>query len=83
MTETSRFLTVGRPGQIKDPWPVRDERIPLWACRCVLVCAGDPRPGVPALAMSDAGLGASLTLGYCPGDTGLRRCPPVCPSGQL
>ena len=68
MTDAERFsLLVGVMGA-SDVWPVRDERIPPDVPMCAGYVSGVPRLGVPALLMSDAGLGVT-NPGYRPGDT--------------
>ncbi|BBZ49995.1 beta-glucosidase [Mycobacterium heidelbergense] len=51
-----------------DMWPVRDPRIPPGVPMSAGYVPGVPRLGVPALLMSDAGLGVT-NPGYRPGDT--------------
>ncbi|HUH68426.1 MAG TPA: beta-glucosidase [Mycobacterium sp.] len=68
MTDDERFsLLVGvmGAGQL---WPLRDERIPPGVPMSAGYVPGIPRLGVPALLMSDAGLGVT-NPGYRPGDT--------------
>jgi beta-glucosidase len=68
MTDDERFsLLVGVMGA-GDMWPLRDERIPPGVPMCAGYVPGIPRLGVPALLMSDAGLGVT-NPGYRPGDT--------------
>ena len=68
MTDDERFsLLVGVMGA-SDMWPLRDERIPAGVPMCAGYVPGIPRLGVPALLMSDAGLGVT-NPGYRPGDT--------------
>lgn len=68
MTDDERFaLLVGVMGA-GEMWPVRDERIPPGAPMSAAYVPGVPRLGVPALLMSDAGLGVT-NPGYRPGDT--------------
>jgi beta-glucosidase len=68
MTDDERFsLLVGVMGA-GELWPVRDERIPPGVPMCAGYVPGIPRLGVPALLMSDAGLGVT-NPGYRPGDT--------------
>lgn len=68
LTDDERFsLLVGVMGA-GDLWPVRDERIPPGVPMSAGYVPGIPRLGVPALLMSDAGLGVA-NLGYRPGDT--------------
>lgn len=68
MTDDERFsLLVGVLGK-GDLWPLRDERIPPDVTMSAGYVPGVPRLGVPALMMSDAGLGVA-NPGYRPGDT--------------
>lgn len=68
MTDDERFaLLVGVMGA-GEMWPVRDERIPPDVPMSAAYVPGVPRLGVPALLMSDAGLGVT-NPGYRPGDT--------------
>lgn len=68
MTDDERFsLLVGVMGT-GELWPVRDERIPAGVPMSAGYVPGVPRLGVPALLMSDAGLGVT-NPGYRPGDT--------------
>lgn len=68
MTDDERFsLLVGVMGA-GELWPLRDERIPPEVPMSSGYVPGIPRLGVPALLMSDAGLGVA-NLGYRPGDT--------------
>ncbi len=68
MTDTERFtLLVAVMGQ-SDLCPLRDERIPPGTPMSAGYVPGIPRLGVPALRMSDAGLGVTNS-GYRPGDT--------------
>ncbi|OBF91178.1 glycosyl hydrolase [Mycobacterium sp. 852002-51163_SCH5372311] len=68
MTDDERFsLIVGVMGA-SDMWPLRDDRIPPGVPMCAGYVPGIPRLGVPALLMSDAGLGIT-NPGYRPGDT--------------
>lgn len=68
LTDDERFsLLVGVLGA-GDLWPLRDERIPPDVPMSAGYVPGVPRLGVPALTMSDAGLGVS-NPGYRPGDT--------------
>ena len=69
MTDDERFsLLVGVMGAAAELWPVRDERIPPGVPMSAGYVPGIPRLGVPALQMSDAGLGVT-NPGYRPGDT--------------
>ncbi len=68
LTDDERFsLLVGVMGA-GDMWPVRDERIPPDVPMSAGYVPGVPRLSVPALLMSDAGLGVT-NPGYRPGDT--------------
>ena len=68
LTDDERFaLLVGVMGA-GEMWPVRDERIPPDVPMCAGYVPGVPRLGVPALLMSDAGLGVT-NPGYRPDDT--------------
>ena len=68
MTDDERFsLLVGVMGA-GELWPLRDDRIPPGVPMSAGYVPGIPRLGVPALQMSDAGLGVT-NPGYRPGDT--------------
>ncbi len=68
MTDDERFsLLVGVMGA-GDFWPARDDRIPPGVPMSAGYVPGIPRLGVPALLMSDAGLGVT-NPGYRPGDS--------------
>jgi beta-glucosidase len=68
MTDDERFsLLVGVMGA-GELWPVRDERIPPGVPMSAGYVPGILRLGVPALLISDAGLGVT-NPGYRPGDT--------------
>ena len=68
MTDDERFsLLVGVMGA-GESWPLADERIPPGVPMSAGYVPGIPRLGVPALQMSDAGLGVT-NPGYRPGDT--------------
>ncbi len=68
MTDEERFaLLVGVMGA-GELWPLRDKRIPPGVPMSAGYVPGVPRLGVPALLMSDAGLGVT-NPGYRPGDT--------------
>ncbi len=68
MTDDERFaLLVGVMGA-GELWPLRDARIPPEVPMSAGYVPGIPRLGVPALLMSDAGLGVT-NPGYRPGDT--------------
>ncbi|OBK15831.1 glycosyl hydrolase [Mycobacterium asiaticum] len=67
MSDDERFsLLVGVMG-VGDFWPLRDERIPPDVPMSAGYVPGIPRLGVPALQMSDAGLGVT-NPGFRPGD---------------
>ncbi len=68
MTDDERFsLLVGVMGA-GDMWPLRDERIPPDVPMSAGYVPGIARLGIPALRMSDAGLGVT-NPGFRPGDT--------------
>jgi beta-glucosidase len=68
MTDDERFsLIVGVMGA-GEMWPLQDERIPPGTTMSAGYVPGVPRLGVPALLMSDGGLGVT-NPGYRPGDT--------------
>ncbi len=68
MTDEERFtLLVGVMGS-SESWPLADERIPPGVAMSAGYVPGIPRLGVPALQMSDAGLGVT-NPGFRPGDT--------------
>ena len=68
MTDDERFsLLVGVMGS-SESWPLADERIPSGVAMSAGYVPGIPRLGVPALQMSDAGLGVT-NPGFRPGDT--------------
>ena len=67
MTDDERFsLLVGVMGA-SELWPLADERIPPGVSMSTGYVPGIPRLGVPALRMTDAGLGIT-NPGYRPGD---------------
>ncbi|MGN6336170.1 beta-glucosidase [Mycobacterium sp.] len=68
MTDDERFALLVSVMGAGDMWPVRDPRIPADAPMSAGYVPGIPRLGVPALVMSDAGLGVT-NPGYRPGDT--------------
>jgi beta-glucosidase len=75
MTDDERFsLLVGMMGA-GEMWSLRDERIPQGVPMSAGYVPGIPRLGVPALLMSDAGLGVT-NPGFRPGDTANRTCWP-------
>ena len=68
MTDDERFsLLLGVMGG-GEMWPLRDERIPSGVPMSAGYVPGVPRLGLPALLMSDAGLGVT-NPGFRPGDT--------------
>ncbi|OBG33836.1 glycosyl hydrolase [Mycobacterium sp. E3198] len=68
MTDDERFsLLVGVMGA-GELWPLPDDRIPPGVPMSAGYVPGIPRLGVPALTMTDAGLGVT-NPGYRPGDT--------------
>lgn len=68
LTDDERLsLLVGVMGA-GDFWPLHDERIPPDVPMSAAYVPGVPRLGVPALRMSDAGLGVT-NPGFRPGDT--------------
>jgi beta-glucosidase len=68
MTDDERFsLLVGVMGA-GESWPLHDERIPPGVAMSAGYVPGIPRLGVPALQMTDAGLGVT-NPGFRPGDT--------------
>ena len=68
MTDDERFsLLVGVMGA-GESWPLHDERIPTGVAMSAGYVPGMPRLGVPALQMSDAGLGVT-NPGFRLGDT--------------
>ncbi|ORA10293.1 beta-glucosidase [Mycobacterium arosiense] len=68
MTDDERFALLVSVMGAGDMWPARDERIPADAPMSAGYVPGVARLGVPALLMSDAGLGVT-NPGYRPGDT--------------
>ncbi len=68
MTDDERFALLVSVMGAGDMWPVRDQRIPADAPMSAGYVPGIPRLGVPALLMSDAGLGVT-NPGFRPGDT--------------
>lgn len=68
MTDDERFALLVSVMGAGDMWPVRDERIPADAPMSAGYAPGVPRLGVPALLMSDAGLGVT-NPGFRVGDT--------------
>lgn len=68
MTDDERFALLISVMGAGDMWPVRDERIPAEAPMSAGYVPGVPRLGVPALLMSDAGLGVT-NPGFRVGDT--------------
>lgn len=68
MTDDERFALLVSVMGAGDMWPVRDDRIPADAPMSAGYVPGVPRLGVPALLMSDAGLGVT-NPGFRVGDT--------------
>lgn len=68
MTDDERFALLVSVMGAGEMWPVRDERIPADTPMSAGYVPGVPRLGVPALLMSDAGLGVT-NPGFRPGDT--------------
>ena len=68
MTDDERFSFIVGVMGASEMWPLRDERIPPGVPMCAAYVPGIPRLGVPALLMSDAGLGVT-NPGYRRGDT--------------
>ncbi len=68
MTDDERFALLVSVMGAGDMWPVRDERIPPNVPMSAGYVPGVPRLGVPALLMSDAGLGVT-NPGFRPSDT--------------
>jgi beta-glucosidase len=68
MTDDERFSLLVAVMGAGELWPVRDERIPPGVPMSAGYVPGIPRLGVPALLMSDAGLGVT-NPGFRPGDT--------------
>lgn len=68
LTDDERFSLLAGVMGAGDMWPVRDERIPPGVPMSAGYVPGVPRLGIPALLMSDAGLGVT-NPGYRPGDT--------------
>jgi beta-glucosidase len=67
MTDDERFSLLVCVMGAGELWPVRDERIPPGVPMSAGYVPGIPRLGVPALQMTDAGLGVT-NPGYRPGD---------------
>jgi beta-glucosidase len=68
MTDDERFALLVCVMGAGESWPMRDERIPPGVPMSAGYVPGITRLGVPALRMSDAGLGVT-NPGYRPGDT--------------
>ncbi|MCV7353488.1 beta-glucosidase [Mycobacterium parmense] len=68
MTDDERFALLVAVMGAGEMWPVRDERIPPGVPMSAGYVPGIPRLGVPALLMSDAGLGVT-NPGFRQGDT--------------
>jgi beta-glucosidase len=76
MTDDERFSLIVSVMGAGELWPMRDERIPPGVPMSAGYVPGIPRLGIPALLMSDAGLGVT-NPGYRAGDTATAL-----PSGQ-
>jgi beta-glucosidase len=76
MTDDERFSLIVSVMGAGELWPLRDERIPPGVPMSAGYVPGIPRLGIPALLMSDAGLGVT-NPGYRAGDTATAL-----PSGQ-
>ncbi|ORV45031.1 glycoside hydrolase family 3 protein [Mycobacterium conspicuum] len=68
MTDDERFSLLVAVMGASESWPLHDERIPPGIAMSAGYVPGVPRLGVPALRMSDAGLGVT-NPGFRPGDT--------------
>ncbi|WAJ47524.1 beta-glucosidase [Mycobacterium sp. Aquia_216] len=68
MTDDERFSLLVAVMGVSELWPLPDDRIPPGTPMSAGYVPGIPRLGVPALRMSDAGLGVT-NPGYRPGDT--------------
>ncbi len=68
LTDDERFSLLASVMGAGEMWPLRDERIPPGVPMSAGYVPGIPRLGVPALLMSDAGLGVT-NPGFRPGDT--------------
>jgi beta-glucosidase len=68
MTDDERFSLLACVMGAGEMWPLRDERIPPGVPMSAGYTPGVPRLGIPALLMSDAGLGVT-NPGYRPDDT--------------
>jgi beta-glucosidase len=76
MTDDERFSPIVSVMGAGELWPMRDKRIPPGVPMSAGYVPGIPRLGIPALLMSDAGLGVT-NPGYRAGDTATAL-----PSGQ-
>ncbi|MDT5119518.1 MAG: beta-glucosidase [Mycobacterium sp.] len=68
MTDDERFALLVAVMGVSELWPLPDDRIPPSVPMSAGYVPGIPRLGIPALRMSDAGLGVT-NPGYRPGDT--------------
>ncbi|BBY23331.1 beta-glucosidase [Mycobacterium stomatepiae] len=68
MTDDERFTLLIAAMGMSELWPLPDDRIPPGTPMSAGYVPGIPRLGIPALRMSDAGLGVT-NPGYRPGDT--------------
>jgi beta-glucosidase len=68
MTDDERFTLLVAVMGVSELWPLPDDRIPPGVPMSAGYVPGIPRLGIPALRMSDAGLGVT-NPGYRPGDT--------------
>ncbi|SOX51667.1 glycosyl hydrolase [Mycobacterium ahvazicum] len=68
MTDDERFTLLVAVMGTSELWPLPDDRIPPGTPMSAGYVPGIPRLGIPALRMSDAGLGVT-NPGYRPGDT--------------
>ncbi|MCV7410048.1 glycosyl hydrolase [Mycobacterium florentinum] len=68
MTDDERFTLLVAVMGMSELWPLPDDRIPPGTPMSAGYVQGIPRLGIPALRMSDAGLGVT-NPGYRPGDT--------------
>ncbi|CQD04007.1 glycosyl hydrolase family protein 3 [Mycobacterium lentiflavum] len=68
MTDDERFSLLVAVMGASQLWPLPDDRIPPGTPMSAGYVPGIPRLGIPALRMSDAGLGVT-NPGYRPGDT--------------
>ncbi|MCV7429231.1 beta-glucosidase [Mycobacterium montefiorense] len=68
MTDDERFSLLVAVMGVSELWPLPDDRIPAGTPMSAGYVPAIPRLGIPALRMSDAGLGVT-NPGYRPGDT--------------